>query len=689
MEKNSIKSNVKNKIKNSKLGLGLFIVLIVLIAIIKQGLVADLPINILAHAKQDDALMVDMAKEMLNGNYLGGYNDLIFTKGIMFPLFLVIGYSLGFSYISFQTLVYTLSCAFFIYSIKDFIKSKWILLGIFVALVFNPLSFASETLMRVYRNGITMSQVLIIIGSYIGMYMNRTDKKKTLFFALFGGLGIGTMYHTREDAFWIMPFMIVVTMILIGLLIKDKKKDIIKTGKMQTFIYVIPFVMLTLVTNIISTINYNHYGIYTYNELNDSNFTKCMKAIYSVKPNVEIEYVSNPKEKIERIAEVSPTFNSIVDVMLNKNYKSFDGYDRKPGDGEIEDGWFFWVLRESVVESGVCETVNDIDEFYLKVTEEINTAIADGKLEKQATMPSSLMPPWRKGNFGKLFAALGEEIGFILNYDDVEVKIEESIIDSKYQVYEDFKNITRNNAISPIKEVQVSGWFANIDTEDIVLEVQDENGDTLHVFAMLKEDKILKEYINDRFEINHSGRVNYFAKFEAPKDSKRFFIVAKNNDEVLIKKEIENKTVNYEENNCLLEIKKLVVLDKEIEEKAEVAAEKLTGILNVYRNTGVAVFVVAMIIFVYYIVKLVYMLVKGKIDDNIDLLNTVLILLGIILTVLVLMLGVAYNHIASCNSITYMYLSGAYPIVIMFWSVSIGKGMENLYIFINKKLRKV
>ena len=266
MEKNSIKSNVKNKIKNSKLGLGLFIVLIVLIAIIKQVLVADLPINILAHAKQDDALMIDMAKEMLNGNYLGGYNDLIFTKGIMFPLFLVIGYSLGFSYISFQTLVYTLSCAFFIYSIKDFIKSKWILLGIFVALVFNPLSFASETLMRVYRNGITMSQVLIIIGSYIGMYMNRTDKKKTLFFALFGGLGIGTMYHTREDAFWIMPFMIVVTMILIGLLIKDKKKDIIKTGKMQTFIYVIPFVILTLVTNIISTINYNHYGIYIGNE---------------------------------------------------------------------------------------------------------------------------------------------------------------------------------------------------------------------------------------------------------------------------------------------------------------------------------------------------------------------------------------------------------------------------------------
>ena len=69
-------------------------------------------------------------------------------------------------------------------------------------------------------------------------------------------------------------------------------------------------------------------------------------------------------------------------------------------------------------------------------------------------------------------------------------------------------------------------------------------------------------------------------------------------DDILpsIKKEIENKTVNFEDNNCLLEIKKLVVLDKEIEEKSEVATERLNGILNVYRNTGVLVFVVAMMI---------------------------------------------------------------------------------------------
>ena len=49
---------------------------------------------------------------------------------------------------------------------------------------------------------------------------------------------------------------------------------------------------------------------------------------------------------------------------------------------------------------------------------------------------------------------------------------------------------------------------------------------------MLKEDKILKDYINNRFGINHSGKMNYSAKFEVPRDSKRYFVVAKNNDEI-------------------------------------------------------------------------------------------------------------------------------------------------------------
>ena len=52
----------KIDMKKSKISTVLVILLILFIVFLKQSLVSDLPINILAHAKQDDALMVDMAK---------------------------------------------------------------------------------------------------------------------------------------------------------------------------------------------------------------------------------------------------------------------------------------------------------------------------------------------------------------------------------------------------------------------------------------------------------------------------------------------------------------------------------------------------------------------------------------------------------------------------------------------------
>ena len=43
-----------------------------------------------------------------------------------------------------------------------------------------------------------------------------------------------------------------------------------------------------------------------------------------------------------------------------------------------------------------------------------------------------------------------------------------------------------------------------------------------------------------------------------------------------------------------------------------------------------------------------------------------LIISSVIASYLVLALGVSYNHISSCDSISTLYLSGAYPLIIIF-----------------------
>lgn len=63
---------------------------------------------------------------------------------------------------------------------------------------------------------------------------------------------------------------------------------------------------------------------------------------------------------------------------------------------------------------------------------------------------------------------------------------------------------------------------------------------------------------------------------------------------------------------------------------------------------------------------------------NNELVANWLALTGILLSVFVLMLGVSYNEIASCFSISYMYLSGTYTLVLAFNFIAIFSIIDKL-----------
>lgn len=648
-----------------------FVIIVLLIIITKQCLVNNIPIMAYAHAKQDDALMVDMAKNILDGKWLGEYNELTLTKGVMFPLFLCVSNILGINYISFQTLFYSIACLLFIYGIKDFIKSKKWLLIIFIALVFNPVSFATNTLSRVYRNGITMSQVLIIFGSYIGLYMNRKNKAKSTIYSLLAGFEFTFLYHTREDAIWIIPFICTVTLILVILLIKEEKKQVLKSHKLLLFIYFLPFIIIYIVTMIISMINYSYYGIFTYNELNKSSFTKCMKTMYSIKPKEEYYRVSFTDEKIERMCLESKTLNSIKAELYEAKYLYAD-YGNGENGNQTEDGWFFWVLREAASKKGYYETAQKAEDFYAKVTEELETAIEQEKLETQPVMPSSLMPPWRKGKAVQLLNAFTEEIKFISTYKNVEPKIEKSVIANKYNILEDFENITNNTAILDKTEVRILGWYANLEEENLKYTIQNQDGKILFEFAKLEYREDIKQFLKSSYNLERDGNSNFEIIIQKEKKDDIFF-VAEKDGKIYTKEQITQKEYILNE-KYILSIDNITFYQEDLEEKAEKQAVKLNSITNIYKFFGLAIFLLSILIFIIFIIIMIIGIKKREYKN----VNTVLILSGIILSLIVLLLGVAYNEISSCDSINYMYLSGTYPLVLIFEGIAFAKFFEDI-----------
>ena len=364
--------------------------------LIKQLLVIGLPLFAHAGAGHDDRLMINMAGSLIGGEWLGVYSEKTLVKGLFFPLFLVANDFLGIPYSLSIPGIYSIACMIFVFGIKRLFQTEFPLFIIFLALLFNPISFADETFLRVYRNSLTASQALIICGSMFAVYLNRFEKKRIqILWAISAGLGLASLWHTREDGIWIIPLVLgVIVITLISIILK--KELLIKDKVNKAIITVIPVMLLMLSTIIISAINYSHYGIYTTNELNKSNFTDAIKQIYSVATNEEVERASVPRSTINKIYEVSPTLNTIK-TELESSLDRWSWYEEDAKVRQVEDGFFFWALREAVANAGYYENAVKANDFYKNVADELEAGFENGELKHRSTMPSALMSPWRDG----------------------------------------------------------------------------------------------------------------------------------------------------------------------------------------------------------------------------------------------------------------------------------------------------
>ena len=605
-----------------------YILYVAIIVILKQVLVSHIPINALTLAGCDDQLMVKLAASMLQGDYLGTLNALTFVKGISFPLFLAGNTALGISYTSAINIFYSLACIFFVYTLDKLMNKPWMKYVLITILIFNPIMYSSEILQRVYRNSLIPSQVLIIFASYIGMYINRKESnKKLLIYSLIGGLTLLFFWNTREDSIWILPFVIVWTIIYIINLFVIKKINIKKI-----IIFVLPIIILIIGNTSIKLINYKYYHAYIRIDEDNTSFANTIKTMYKVKANEEIEYVTNTREKINRLYEISPTLKSI-EKELNNRMDEYSIIDRV-NDKEVEDGWFWWTLRLAAEDAGLYDSYEHADTFYKNVTNEIETAIKEGKLETTSTMPSALMSPWKKGYTSKLLKTIGEEIIFTNSFKDLYPKVVESEGLDKNISY--FETVTNNKAIYP-SYTYISGYYYDNNKADIYIRNKYSNEELFHTVC------------------NKNEVCNISFKTTLSKNDINIYL----NDNIL-KEELDyNSNVGH---NYNIYIDSNVEGNETLKKVSNVYVKKLQVISYIYRLVPI----LSIIGFISYIVLFIRMFKNKK-----EYIDKWLIVTSIILSYLVLLIGVGYNHISSCESITYMYLCATYPLILIFDMLSI------------------
>ncbi len=543
-----------------------FLIIALILGWVKHALAVSLPIYALSTTGFDDRLMVNLAYSIMNGEWLGAYNSNTFVKGAGFPLFLVGSRALGFSYLSSVSLFYIGSCILIIRSLQPMFKRMWQAVLVYGVLLFNPVTI-SYTTQRVYRNSLTPSQVLLILACCFAVFLRRKEPlKKWWGWAVGAFVSTGFFWQTREDAIWIAPFLLIFVAVMAVLFIKEQKtwKDRIR----KCLAAVLPILGIPVSILLVSAVNYQYYGVFISNELSQGSFSHALQAMYTAQTDTpEIEYVSVSQEKLEQLYAYSPSLDGIREELTHWS-ELFSTYDRHPEDGEVEDGYFFWVLRMAAEEAGYYESPQKADAFFAQVASELQSAAERGELEQTWSMPSALMPPWRTGNFGRLMGALGESLTFSMGWQ------------GEYTVKED------NGGM---------GWS--------------------------------------------DGGMG-IALFEAVTNNVAIY-----------------PDVPHQEVKVVMSGKFWKVLDI---------------IPKFYQKSGLAVMALGVLIYAGITVSLC----RKSFRKKTDVFPHWLILTAVGCNILMLCAGISYNHISCCDTICQFYLSGVYPMIILFWTLALVWGLN-------------
>lgn len=384
-------------IKQNKIVIFLF-----LLTILKLILCCKLPNFYIETYGYDDKLMLDMTNSISNGNWLGKYSDITLVKGFFFPLLISLFRFLNISSQFGLSLIYVIACFTFCFVTRNIFKNKNYCYILYIFLLLNPISFSSETYQRMYRYVLGPSQMLFLISFLYGIYKN--ENIKIILPHLIGlGLTCTSIIFTREDYI----FMIVLLIICFIVYIKKLKKN--------SYILLIPIIIIFIFKFIVININNHYYKANLINELTNYSFKKAYTSILKIKPDKEIYRVSIPKSTIEKLYEVSPTFRNLKSI-FDKKYEN----NIELEDGEIIDGYMIWIVRRIASIKNYYNDFNTSEDFWNKVDKEINIAFKENKLKQRFIISSVYFSPPTKTNIKKFIINIPKTLKYIYTYDEVK-----------------------------------------------------------------------------------------------------------------------------------------------------------------------------------------------------------------------------------------------------------------------------
>ena len=286
---------------------------IVFLTILKMYWIRGITLFAYPEASHDEGLFLRQAAALIQGNWLGDYNQFTLIKGPFYPLWIALAHFLHIPLLNSHHMLYGSACVVVVVALSPLIRVPWMRVLVFTALWFNPVILGITSTLRdaIYPS---LTMLVFACSAAITTRAKRNPPPKVWLIGL--GFSFAALWLTREEGIWILPLLPV-----LGTWVVFQSRGKLASCMLMFIPTIVVFVCLTLV----KSINYYYYKSWVVVEVNDRSFLDAYQALARVKPVNWHPEIPVPREVREKIYLISETFSKLrpfLEGSLGKNWSN-------------------------------------------------------------------------------------------------------------------------------------------------------------------------------------------------------------------------------------------------------------------------------------------------------------------------------------------------------------------------------
>lgn len=466
-----------------------------LIVLVKLWLVSGQAISAREAAVHDDRLFLNLAQFILDGKWLGPYDQFTLIKGPFYSLWIAFSFIAGIPLLLSQHLLYIAACLVFCFAIHPLLSKPIYFLGLFGILVFNPMTYTDETMTRVIRDGIYPALTLLVFSCAAAILV-RQGRESKIPWSWPAGLGIfmAAFWLTREEGIWLIPALVIMVIFSIYSSWKSTPKP--RYWHKPFTMWGASIAIFIVFVSLVSLLNFKLYGVYAKTEFDAKPFKSAYGALARVKPDQTLTKVPVSQQTRVQIYKVSPTFSELEPFLegeLGQLWAELGEKD-ETNQEEILGGWFMWALRDAVSAAGYYSSGKFPAEYYNRLNREIDQACTEQKLDCFQDR-ATFFPPWRNEFIRPIFSYLLEGAKFFITFDGFNPL--PSVTHGSIQNLRLFYDLTRSRLQNTGEILQVSGWAVSKDSI-INIQIRNKQGDFVPSQIEVRPSPDVYEYLKDQ-----------------------------------------------------------------------------------------------------------------------------------------------------------------------------------------------